>query len=87
MDVERNGVMDPEHLFPVIIELTNSESWAVTDAHCRQFAHIFDEDGDGRIDLSEFEKLVRFCVIMSALDDVEIPDDEEIKGGWSEEKE
>ena len=74
LDVDQNGVVDPEELFPVVIELTNSEPWAVTDAHCRKFAHIFDEDGDGRIDLTEFEKLVRFCVIMSALDEVDFDD-------------
>jgi len=71
LDVDSNGVVDPEELFPVVIELTNSEPWAVTDSHCRKFAHIFDEDGDGRIDISEFEKLVRFCVIMSALDELD----------------
>ena len=57
--MDHNGVVDPEELFPVVIELTNSEPWAVDDSHCRQFAHIFDEDGDGRINISEFEKLVR----------------------------
>jgi Ca2+-binding EF-hand superfamily protein len=73
LDVDRNGVVDPEELFPVIIELTNSEPWAVDDSHCRMFTHIFDEDRDGRINLNEFEKLVRFCVIMSALDEFQIP--------------
>lgn len=72
LDSNGNGAVDPEELFPVVIELTNSEPWAVTDAHCRQFAHIFDEDRDGKIDRLEFEKLVKFCVIMSALDEVEL---------------
>lgn len=72
LDVDRNGVVDPEELFPVVIELTNSEPWAVTDSHCRKFATIFDDDGDGLINLDEFEKLVRFCVIMSALDEAEL---------------
>jgi Ca2+-binding EF-hand superfamily protein len=61
LDVDKNGVVDPEELFPVIIELTNSEPWAVTDAHCRKFSHIFDEDRDGLINMIEFAKLVR-CV-------------------------
>ena len=75
LDPEAKGIVDPEDLFPVVIELTNSEPWAVTDAHCRKFAHIFDEDKDGKIALVEFEKLVRFCVIMSALDEAEFTAD------------
>lgn len=74
LDQDRNGVVDPEELFPVVIELTNSEPWAVDDSHCRQFASIFDKDGDGKLDVHEFEKLVRFCVVMSALDEFEIPE-------------
>ena len=77
LDQNANGAVDPEELFPVVIELTNSEPWAVTDAHCRKFAYIFDEDKDGKINLNEFEKLVRFCVIMSALDELEFTGDDD----------
>jgi Ca2+-binding EF-hand superfamily protein len=74
LDVDKNGVVDPEELFPVVIELTNSEPWAVTDSHCRKFSHIFDEDRDGLINMNEFAKLVRFCVIMSSLDEAQFDD-------------
>ena len=69
LDVDKNGVVEPEELFPIIIELTNSEPWAVTDMHCRKFAQIFDSNGDGKINMQEFENLVRFTVVMSAMDE------------------
>jgi Ca2+-binding EF-hand superfamily protein len=69
LDVDKNGVVEPEELFPIIIELTNSEPWAITDKHCRKFAQIFDSNGDGKVNMKEFENLVRFTVIMSAMDE------------------
>ena len=68
LDIDGNGHVTSDELFPIIIELTNSQPWAVTDAHCARFASIFDTDGDGLISCSEFEALIRFCVLMSSIE-------------------
>ena len=36
LDVDESGTIEAEELFPVIMELTDSEAWAITEEHCKK---------------------------------------------------
>ena len=42
--------------------------WAITMDHCTRFVKIFDEDGDGVIDVSEFHTFCMFVALISYLE-------------------
>ena len=54
-----------EELFPVVEELFQGYSWALTLQHCVEFTSIFDEDGSGQISRSEFLTFCKFLAVMS----------------------
>lgn len=68
LDTDKSGAIEANELFPVIVELTASEEWAVTLDHCQRFLRFFDTDGDGVISLDEFFDLLRFCVLINNIE-------------------
>ena len=67
IDVDGNGVLTSDELFPVIEDLVQCP-WAITPEHCNQFVEVFDEDGDGVIDMGEFHTFIMFVTLMSYLE-------------------
>ena len=67
IDTDGNGVLSSDELFPVIEELVQCP-WAITPEHCNQFVEVFDEDGDGVIDVGEFHTFIMFVTLMSYLE-------------------
>jgi Ca2+-binding EF-hand superfamily protein len=67
LDADKNGVLTPDELYPVIVGLSAAHPLAVTTDHCRYLSVIFDEDCNGVISRSEFVKLVRFIFIVQWL--------------------
>merc|ERR1719316_2021961 len=67
LDVDKNGVLQPEELFPLVVDLSQEHPLAVTIDHCRYLTVIFDEDGNGVISRDEFVNLVRFIFIVQWL--------------------
>ena len=67
VDTDGNGVLTPDELFPVISELVTCP-WAITLEHCERFLHIFDENNDGVINLSEFHSFLIVTCLISYLE-------------------
>jgi len=67
LDTDKNGVLSPEELLPVIAELSQEHPLSVTIDHCQYLAVIFDEDCNGVISRDEFVKLVRFIFMVQWL--------------------
>ena len=36
LDVDNSGSIEADELFPVIMELTDSQAWAITESHCKK---------------------------------------------------
>jgi len=36
LDVDKSGSIEADELFPVIMELTDSQAWAITENHCKK---------------------------------------------------
>ena len=41
VDVDKNGVLTPDELFPVVETLLGFSSWSLTLEHCARFAEVF----------------------------------------------
>ena len=65
LDVDCSGALTPDELVPVVAELSSGRPWDIDEAHCLQFAEIFDKDKNGVIDRGEFFRFVQFLVVMS----------------------
>ena len=79
VDLDGNGVLTPDELFPVIEEMVECP-WAITIEHCQRFAKVFDDNGDGVISVEEFVAFCQFLTLISYLEndnDYEGDDDEE----------
>jgi Ca2+-binding EF-hand superfamily protein len=70
LDLDGNGTLSHQELLPLVVELANTASWAVTLEQCKQFAAIFDRDGNRELDLKEFMHFSRFVLLMSFLEEV-----------------
>ena len=67
IDVDGNGVLTSDELFPVIEDLVQCP-WAITMDHCHKFVQIFDADGDGVISVGEFHDFCIFVALISYLE-------------------
>jgi Ca2+-binding EF-hand superfamily protein len=71
LDVDKNGVLSPEELFPIVVDLAQAHPYAINQDHCVNFTKIFDVRGDGVIHEDEFIEFARFLCIMSYLQSAE----------------
>jgi Ca2+-binding EF-hand superfamily protein len=67
LDTNKNGMLCPQELFPVICEMGEAHPYAVTMQQCERFTKIFDIKGDGVIRKDEFVDFARFMCIMMFL--------------------
>lgn len=67
LDKDKNGVLDPRELFPVVVALSQASSSSVDMEQCKRFTAIFDIHGDGVIRKDEFLDFTQFLNIMSYL--------------------
>jgi len=65
LDMDKNGVLSPTELLPIIVDLTHAHPHSVDIEQCERFAAIFDQRGDGVIRMDEFLDFARFLIIMS----------------------
>jgi Ca2+-binding EF-hand superfamily protein len=68
LDVDRNGVLSPIEVFPVIQELSLEKPVAVTAEHCVRFVEMFDQAGTGVLSRSEFSDFIKFVWFMRWLE-------------------
>lgn len=67
LDKDANGVLEPSELFPVVASMADAHQMALDIEQCQRFANIFDEDGDGLVNLDEFVFFSRFMIVMTFL--------------------
>jgi len=67
LDKDQTGALRPVDLFPLVVQVSSVHPFAVTEEQCKQFASIFDINGDGVIKMDEFLDFVRFLCVMSYL--------------------
>eukprot|EP00439_Symbiodinium_sp_Y106_P068838 s1218_g11.t1 len=67
LDKDGSGVLEPAELFDIIVSLSSSQPFAVTQQQCEAFTSIFDLHGDGVLRHDEFLDFARFLCIMSYL--------------------
>ena len=60
LDTDKNGVLTPDELAPVVSAVANSQPWDVTYAQCQEFAAVFDADGNGTIEKNEFAAKLKY---------------------------
>lgn len=67
LDKDKNGTLEPEELFPMVRNMADAHSMALDLDQCKRFASIFDDNGDGLIELDEFVTFSRFMIVMAFL--------------------
>merc|ERR1712048_367222 len=67
LDKDKNGTLEPEELFPVILDMASVHKLSLDPDQCKRFTSIFDEEGTGVISAQEFVKFARFIMVMSYL--------------------
>lgn len=67
LDKDKNGTLEPEELFPMVRNMADAHSMALDLDQCKRFASIFDDNGDGLIELDEFVTFSRFMIVMALL--------------------
>jgi len=70
-DVDGNGFLSPDELFPIVQELSQAHPVNITEEHCNRLAIIFDEDKNGVISREEFSNLVQFILVIQWLQDAQ----------------
>merc|ERR1712178_294249 len=68
LDLDGNGALSPEELFPVVVEISSVHPCAISAEHCARFTQIFDKDGSGKIEKNEFVGFVKFLMAMMYLE-------------------
>jgi hypothetical protein len=48
-DADGNGILSPDELYPILVNLSGANAISVTMSHCVAFANIFDKDRNGYI--------------------------------------
>ena len=67
VDSDGNGYLTADELYPLVVELFESQPYDVTLDHCRRFAKVFDDDGNGVITTDEFLQFCTFTLVMCYL--------------------
>lgn len=67
LDKDGNGSLDPEELYPIILDMTNAHKYALDMDQCKKFTDIFDDERTGVISQKEFVNFARFLMVMSYL--------------------
>mmetsp|Transcript_29382 Transcript_29382/g.84461 ORF Transcript_29382/g.84461 Transcript_29382/m.84461 type:complete len:1046 (+) Transcript_29382:73-3210(+) len=65
LDRDSSGVLEPQELLPIILNMVKAQKLHLTEEHAQQFVDIFDAEGNGVISEGEFGNLVRFMMIMA----------------------
>eukprot|EP00746_Dinoflagellata_sp_MGD_P000465 gnl/MRDRNA2_/MRDRNA2_100827_c0_seq1.p1 gnl/MRDRNA2_/MRDRNA2_100827_c0~~gnl/MRDRNA2_/MRDRNA2_100827_c0_seq1.p1 ORF type:complete len:737 (-),score=228.57 gnl/MRDRNA2_/MRDRNA2_100827_c0_seq1:193-2223(-) len=71
LDSDRSGTLEIHELLPLVQELCEGqgvEGARLDVEQCATFAQQFDENGDGVISKREFADFIRFCLVMSFVD-------------------
>jgi len=68
LDVDGNGVLSLDELYPVIEEMTGEHPISITIDHCRQLMAIVDSDENGTISKDEFKEFTQFVCLMKWLE-------------------
>ena len=67
LDVDSSGVLEPDELAPLVVEMSQGHPWAVTLDHCISLSNIFDANDDGVISRDEFTEFCRFIYLLFSL--------------------
>jgi len=71
LDTDKSGSLEPAELFPVVVEMLETEttvdSSALDISQVERFTAIFDDEGTGVISQKEFVNFARFVMVMSFL--------------------
>mmetsp|Transcript_118413 Transcript_118413/g.334719 ORF Transcript_118413/g.334719 Transcript_118413/m.334719 type:complete len:1122 (+) Transcript_118413:32-3397(+) len=67
LDRDRTGVLRPQELVPLVVDLTSVYPCVITEEHSKRFTNIFDIYGDGVLRPDEFLDFLRFLMIMGYL--------------------
>lgn len=60
LDQDGNGMLSPDELYPVILELSGGHPMSVTIDHCKRLIKMFDEEKKGVLSRTEFADFVKF---------------------------
>ena len=67
LDADGNGTLELDELFPLIEAIGSVHPFSITYDHCQQFMELFDENGDGVLQLEEYINLVTYVVALACL--------------------
>merc|ERR1719460_886882 len=67
VDQDRNGVLTPDELYPVVVDLSKEHPYSITLEHCHRFVQVWDEDGNGVITRDEMFEFCKFMFIYEVL--------------------
>jgi len=67
LDDDGSGVLEPDELLPVIIQLCESHPLIIDLDKCKRFVKVFDTHGDGVIRADEFVDFTQFMMVMNFL--------------------
>jgi len=68
LDVDANGVLTLDELYPIIEELTGEHPVAITFDHCQQLMEIVDKDKNGTVSKDEFKEFIQFTCLVKWLE-------------------
>ena len=68
LDTNRDGVLSPAELHPVVLSLADADAIGLTLEHCERFTSLFDTDDNGVISRAEFAEFSQFLVVMAFLE-------------------
>merc|ERR1719191_1569219 len=71
LDADKNGVLSPDEIYPVILELSSEQPLNITMEHCLRFVGIFDAAGNGVLSRQEFTDFIKFVWFMRWLESQE----------------
>lgn len=67
LDKDKSGIIEPEELYPVLVQMSENSAWAVDYEHCMRLASIFDTKENGVLDQDEFMAFCKFVAVLSLL--------------------
>jgi len=67
LDANNSGVVEPDELIHIIMELSKAHPLTLTKDRCSQFTKVFDVNGDGVIRQDEFIEFAQFLTVTNFL--------------------